>query len=70
MILSAYDDDAFIRRAFDAGVAGYLLKTMPRDELINAVRAVGMGTTVLDPAVSSRLAGTPRRRPSPPVGRA
>jgi DNA-binding NarL/FixJ family response regulator len=57
VILSAYDDDAFIRRAFEAGVAGYLLKTMPRDELINAVRAVGMGTTVLDPAVSARLAG-------------
>jgi two-component system, NarL family, response regulator DevR len=68
VILSAYNDDAFIRRAFEAGVAGYLLKTMPRDELINAVRAVGMGTTVLDPAVSTRLArstpsdtsGTPR----------
>lgn len=57
VILSAYDDDGFIRRAFEAGVAGYLLKTMPRDELINAVRAAGMGTTVLDPAVSTRLAG-------------
>jgi DNA-binding NarL/FixJ family response regulator len=57
VILSAHDDDAFVRRAFEAGVAGYLLKTMPRDELINAVRAAGMGTTVLDPAVSARLAG-------------
>lgn len=57
VILSAHDDDAFVRRAFEAGVAGYLLKTMARDDLINAVRAVGMGTTVLDPAVSSRLAG-------------
>jgi DNA-binding NarL/FixJ family response regulator len=57
VILSAHDDDAFVRRAFEAGVAGYLLKTMPREELINAVRAVGMGTTVLDPAVSARLAG-------------
>jgi DNA-binding NarL/FixJ family response regulator len=56
VILSAYDDEAFIRRAFEAGVAGYLLKTMPRDDLINAVRAVGMGTTVLDPAVSTQLA--------------
>ncbi len=69
VILSAYDDDAFIRRSFEAGVAGYLLKTMPRHELINAVRAVGTGTTVFDPAVSTRLAtankvtegtGTPR----------
>jgi len=57
VILSAYDDDSFIRRAFEAGVAGYLLKTMPRNDLINAIRAVGMGTTVLDPAVSARLAG-------------
>jgi DNA-binding NarL/FixJ family response regulator len=56
VILSAYDDPAFVRRAFDSGVAGYLLKTMPRDELINAIRAVGLGTTVLDPAVSSQLA--------------
>jgi DNA-binding NarL/FixJ family response regulator len=57
VILSAYDDDGFIRRAFEAGVAGYLLKTMPRAELINAVRAVGTGTIVFDPAVSTRLAG-------------
>jgi DNA-binding NarL/FixJ family response regulator len=59
VILSAYDDDSFVRRAFEAGVAGYLLKTMPRNDLINAIRAVGMGTTVLDPAVTGRLAGAP-----------
>jgi len=64
VILSAYDDDGFIRRAFEAGVAGYLLKTMPRDELINAVRAVGMGTTVLDPAVTSHLGRDTAAAPS------
>ncbi len=63
VILSAYDDDAFIRRAFEAGVAGYLLKTMPRDELINAIRAVGMGTTVLDSRL--RLGPTGYRCRSP-----
>ena len=55
VILSAYGEVDFVRSAFEAGVAGYLLKTMPRDELINAVRAVGMGTTVLDPDVSTQL---------------
>ena len=55
VILSAYGEVDFVRRAFEAGVAGYLLKTMPRDELINAARAVGMGTTVLDPDVSTQL---------------
>ncbi|HTZ09350.1 MAG TPA: response regulator transcription factor [Acidimicrobiales bacterium] len=55
VILSAYDDPEYLREALAAGVAGYLLKTMPRDELINAVRAAGLGTTVLDAAVSSHL---------------
>jgi DNA-binding NarL/FixJ family response regulator len=60
VILSAYDDPEYLRAALAAGVAGYLLKTMPRDELINAVRAAGLGTTVLDAAVSSHLARGPR----------
>ena len=59
VVLSAYDDDALVRAAFEVGVAGYLLKTMPRDDLIGAVTAAGQGTTVLDPVLSSRLAGPP-----------
>jgi DNA-binding NarL/FixJ family response regulator len=35
-------------------VAGYLLKTMPRKDLIGAVRAAGRGATVLDPGVAER----------------
>jgi two-component system response regulator DevR len=53
VIFSAYDDEGSVRGALDAGVAGYLLKTMPRAELINSVRAAGLGETVLDPAVSA-----------------
>ncbi len=59
VVLSAYDDDDLVRAAFEVGVTGYLLKTMPRDDLIGAVKAAGQGTTVLDPVLSSRLAGTP-----------
>ena len=40
----------------DAGVAGYLLKTMPGDELVRAVRLAASGVTVLDSAVTSNLA--------------
>jgi DNA-binding NarL/FixJ family response regulator len=54
VILSAYDDDSSVRGALEAGVAGYLLKTLPRAELIRAIRAAGLGITVLDPAVSDR----------------
>ena len=61
VILSAYDDDDFVRAALSAGVVGYLLKTMPGEELIAAVRAAGLGSTVLDPRVSARLARAPSR---------
>lgn len=54
VILSAYDDDSLVRGALEAGVAGYLLKTLARRELIRAVRAASHGITVLDPAVSQR----------------
>jgi DNA-binding NarL/FixJ family response regulator len=57
VVLSAYDDDEFVRSALEVGVTGYLLKTMPRDELVAAVRAAAQGTTVLDPVLSPRLAG-------------
>jgi two-component system, NarL family, response regulator DevR len=54
VIFSAYDDDNLVRGALEAGVAGYLLKTMPRIDLINAIRAAGNGATVVDPMVSER----------------
>lgn len=61
VILSAYDDPEYLRAALAAGAAGYLLKTMPRDELVNAVRAAGRGTTVLDATMSSHLTRSPSR---------
>ena len=55
VILSAYSTGAFVRAALEVGASGYLLKTMPRDELVEAVRAAGTGMTVLDPALSAEL---------------
>ncbi len=56
IVLSAYDDDDYVRAALAAGVSGYLLKTMPGDELVRAVRAASSGMTVLDPVISHNLA--------------
>ncbi len=55
LILSAYDDYAYVAEALDIGVSGYLLKTASARELIDAVRAVAGGVFVLDRAVSTRL---------------
>lgn len=66
LILSAYDDYAYVAEALDIGVDGYLLKTATAKELVDAVRAVADGVLVLDRGVSNRLV---RRRASaaPPV---
>lgn len=55
LILSAYDDYAYVIGALEAGVAGYLLKTSSARELVDAVRTVAGGALVLDESISRRL---------------
>jgi two-component system, NarL family, response regulator LiaR len=55
LILSAYDDYAYVIGALEAGVAGYLLKTSSAQELAAAVRTAAGGALVLDEALSRRL---------------
>ncbi|NNN00969.1 MAG: response regulator transcription factor [Acidimicrobiaceae bacterium] len=55
LILSAYDEHAYIAQALEIGVAGYLLKSSSAKELIDAVRAVFEGVFVLDRQVSKQL---------------
>lgn len=56
LIVSAYDDYAYVTEALEIGVGGYLLKTASGRELVDAVHAVADGVFVLDRAVSTRLA--------------
>lgn len=58
LVVSAYDDHAYLIEALAAGVAGYLLKTVSGRELVHAVRAAAGGSVVFDEAVSQRLTGT------------
>lgn len=43
IILSIYDTPAFVQNALDAGASGYLTKRCGPEELVQAVRTVGMG---------------------------
>ncbi len=65
VILSAYDEYAYIAEALDIGVAGYLLKTASARELIDAVRAVYDGVFVLDRDVSKLLTRRHESAPTP-----
>ena len=72
LILTAYDDDQFIFSLLEAGAAGYLLKSIRGRELIDAVRAVYAGESVLHPSIArkvlNRFVSTPdkpkERKPS------
>jgi len=55
LILTAYDDDQFIFSLLEAGAAGYLLKSVRGRELIDAVRSVYAGESVLHPAIARKV---------------
>jgi DNA-binding NarL/FixJ family response regulator len=62
LMVTAHDDEEYVRGALDAGAAGYLSKTAPGRKLVEAVRAVAAGTTVLEPAMMTRLLSEPGSR--------
>jgi len=56
MILTTSDGDAEIDRALRSGAAAYVLKSMPKDELMDVIRSVHSGRRHIPPDVASRLA--------------
>ncbi len=55
LVLTAYDDDEYVFAILEAGAAAYLLKNARSSELIDAVRRVRAGESVLDPGVASKV---------------
>lgn len=55
LILSAYDDDQFVFSLLEGGAAGYLLKSASNREIIDAVRAVNTGDSVLSPSIARKV---------------
>jgi NarL family two-component system response regulator LiaR len=55
LVLSAYDDDQFVFGLLEAGAAGYLLKSVRGHEIVNAIRAVDAGESVLHPSVARKV---------------
>jgi len=63
LILSAYDDDQFVFSLLEAGAAGYLLKSVHGKELVDAVRAVYAGESVLHPSIAKKVLSKFARTP-------
>jgi two-component system response regulator DevR len=55
LILTSYDDDEALFAAIMAGAAGYVLKQIGSTDLVDAVRRVASGQSLLDPVVTRRV---------------
>lgn len=55
LILTAFNDDPYVMAVLQAGANGYVLKTAAPDDIIQAVRDVHAGKSVLDPSVTGAL---------------
>lgn len=70
VMLTTFGEDEYVYEALRLGTSGFLLKTAPPEELLNAIRVVARGQALIDPAVTKRvIAAFSRARPSaPPPG--
>jgi two-component system, NarL family, response regulator DevR len=62
LMLTSFDDEDALLNAILAGAAGYLLKQVRGLDLIDAVRRVSQGQSLLDPAVTERVLRAVRNR--------
>ncbi len=63
LMLTTYDLDEYVYEALRAGASGFLLKTMRRQDLVDAVRVVAAGEALLAPTVTRRLIADVVARP-------
>jgi DNA-binding NarL/FixJ family response regulator len=64
IMLTSFSDDEALMHAIVAGASGYLLKQIRGTDIVNAVRRVAAGESLLDPALTKRVLERFRREPS------
>ena len=55
LMLTTFDLDEYVYDALRAGASGFLLKDVPADQLVNGIRLVAAGDSLLAPSVTRRL---------------
>ncbi len=61
LVLTSFSDDEALVQAVVAGASGYLLKQIRGNDIVDAVRRVSRGESLLDPVVAQRVAERLRR---------
>jgi DNA-binding NarL/FixJ family response regulator len=66
VVLTTFDDDDLVVQALRSGASGYLLKDLPRQQLVDAIRAVHDGDLRLSPSITRRLVDRHAHRAASP----
>lgn len=64
LMLTSFDDDAALFEAIVAGAAGYVLKQVKGHDIVDAVRRIGAGESLIDPDLASRVLDRLRAGPT------
>jgi DNA-binding NarL/FixJ family response regulator len=67
LILTSYDDDEALFAAILAGAAGYVLKQIGSSDLVEGVRRVAAGQSLIDPSLTARVLDRVRNGPAEPA---
>ena len=70
LVLTTFDLDEYVYEAMKRGAAGFLLKDIPPEQLVAAVRTVAAGEALVHPSILRRLIEDYVRRPGPGHGSA
>lgn len=68
LILTTFDLDDYVYEAMRAGASGFLVKDVPREQLVHGVQVVARGEQLLAPAITKRLVERFVRLPPPSTG--
>ncbi|MGY2701937.1 MULTISPECIES: response regulator [unclassified Nocardioides] len=64
LILTSYDDDEALFAAIMAGAAGYVLKEIRGNDLVDAIRQVAAGNSLIDPSLMAKVLERVRNPPT------
>jgi DNA-binding NarL/FixJ family response regulator len=71
IMLTTFDMDEYVYDALRAGASGFVLKDVPPEQLVDGIRAVHTGSSLLSPAITRRMIearfGRPAPGPPPPA---
>ena len=70
IMLTTFDMDEYVHDALQAGASGFLLKDVPPEQLVDGIRAVLSGESLLSPSITRRMIEVylDRPRSAPPSG--